>query len=197
MAKKYYQEVAGEKDKKKYDKYTAEDEELVLVTGFAPMYLKHRFVYFILWPGILFIVVAFGFGYFTKANLGFALLWGLLVATIFAWWQTWKLNMSNKYLLTTRRVLIKRGFLAVRLYTALYDKITHIEVDQGFVDRVFLNHGNVIIHTAGANKDELNIKFVEAPIQFKNLLERLINREREQYGGRSGPVVTLEGELVE
>ena len=38
---------------------------------------------------------------------------------------------------------------------------------------------------------------LSAEQNIKNLLERMINREREQYGGHSGPVTTIEGELVD
>lgn len=198
MAKKQqYLENASEADKKKYDKYTAEDEELILATGLAKMYLHHQLVYYVVFPGIVFVILGVIWAVVTGNNLGVGMLIGLAAAVAVSIWKTWILNMSTKYLLTTRRVLVKKGLLTVRLSAALYDKITHIEVEQGFVDRVFLNHGTVIINTAGSNKDELVLKYVESPISFKNLLERLINREREHYGRATGPVVAVEGELVE
>lgn len=195
--KRFYEENATDDEKKRYDKYTADDEELVLVTGLAKMYLRHQLMYFIIFPGIIFIVGGFALAYFTGNNPGYGMLIGLVVASIFAWWRMWVLEWSTKYLLTTRRVLVRKGVMTVRLSAALYDKITHIEVEQGFVDRIFLNHGTVIINTAGSNKDELIMKYIEAPIQFKNLLERLINREREHFGRGTGPVVAVEGEIVE
>lgn len=93
--------------------------------------------------------------------------------------------------------LSKKGLISVRLVSALYDKITHIEVEQSVMDRLIMKHGNIVVNTAGGNNDEIKILSIDEPIQFKNLLERLINRERERFGGQSGPVVTLEGELVE
>lgn len=81
--------------------------------------------------------------------------------------------------------------------SALYDKITHIEVEQGFLDRLIMKHGTVIVNTAGMNKAEIKIEYVDAPIEFKNLLERLINRERESFGRPTGPVVAVEGEVIE
>lgn len=195
--KRYYEENATDEEKKRYDKYTADDEELVLVTGLAKLYLRHQLLYFILFPGIIAVAAGFGIAYFTGNNPGVGMLLGLVVAMIFGWWRMMVLDWSTKYLLTTRRVVVKKGLMSVRIATALYDKITHIEVEQGFVDRVFLNHGTVVINTAGSNKDELILNYIEAPIQFKNLLERLINREREHFGKGTGPVVTVEGELVE
>lgn len=197
MGKMFYQDNASLEEKKAFVKYLAEDEELVLVTGFGKMYLRHQYIFYVLFPGAIFILLGLGIAYVTGFNLGVGLVLGLLVALLVAFLKVWVLNMANKYLLTTRRVIVKRGFLAVRIASALYDKITHIEVDQGFMDRMFLNHGTIIINTAGTSKDELILRFVEAPIQFKNLLERLINREREQFGRGTGPVVSLEGEVVD
>jgi hypothetical protein len=60
-----------------------------------------------------------------------------------------------------------------------------------------MKHGNVLVHTAGGSNDEIKLLNIDDPIDFKNLLERLINRERERFGGATGPVVAVEGELVE
>jgi uncharacterized membrane protein YdbT with pleckstrin-like domain len=125
------------------------------------------------------------------------LLAGLAVSMIYAYIRGVWLYHANRFLLTTRRVIIKQGVIAVKLKSALYDKITHIEVDQSLLDRLIMKHGNVLIHTAGGSNDEIKVLFIDEPIEFKNLLERLINRERERFGGTTGPVVTLEGELVE
>ena len=56
---------------------------------------------------------------------------------------------ANRYLLTTSRVIIKKGLFNIKLTATLYDKITHLEVDQSFFDRMLLHHGDIIINTAG------------------------------------------------
>ena len=103
---------------------------------------------------------------------------------------------SNRYLLTTRRVVIKKGIFGVKLSATLFDKITHLEVDQSFVDRLLLHHRSIVINTAGMNKGEINLKFVDYPMELKNLLERLINREREQFGLRGATLEEVEGEII-
>lgn len=195
--KRYYEENATDEERKRYDKYTADDEELVLVTGLAKMYLRHQMIYFMLFPGGIAIAAGFAWSYFTGNNPGIGMLIGLIIATILAWWRMWILDISTKYLLTTRRIVVKRGVLTVKIAGALYNKITHIEVEQGFVDRIFLNHGTVLVNTAGSNKDELVLQYIEAPIEFKNLLERLINREAQHNGQRAGPIIEVEGEIIE
>lgn len=197
MSKQAYQESTSPDQKKHYARFLAEDEELVVVTGFSRIYLRQKFIIYLALPGAIFILGGLGLGYWLQIQPGYGLLIGLLLAALIAFLRTYWINLANKYILTTRRVIIKTGLFTNKLSSALYDKITHIEVEQGFIDRLFLNHGKIIINTAGSNKDELVLKYVESPIQFKNLLERLINREREQYGRQTGPVVSLEGELVE
>lgn len=197
MGKPRYSEGASLKDKKSFARFLAEDEELVLATGFGKNYLRHRFLLYSIIPGSIIILVGLGWSYLTKNNLGSGLLIGLIMAVVAALLKTFWTYHAHRYLLTTRRVIIKDGFFTVKLTSALFDKITHIEVKQSLIDRLIMRHGSIIINTAGGQKDEIKLNFVDAPIEFKNLLERLINREREQYGRTTGPVTTLEGELVE
>lgn len=197
MGKPKYREGANASDKKTFAKYLAEDEELVLATGYGKNYLRHRFCYYLIFPGGIGFILTYIVYHYHDVSLGYALLIGLLVASIISYIKTTWMYHSHRYLLTTRRLIIKEGFFAVKLTTALYDKITHIEVDQGLIDRMIMRHGSIIVNTAGGNRDEIKLKYVDSPIEFKNLLERLINREREQFGRPTGSVVTLEGELVE
>lgn len=190
-------ENRGPKEKKAFEEFLSEDEELVLATGFGKNYMRHKFAYYILWPGGICIALGLVISYLMQINLGVGLLLGMLTSSFWALLLAIWHYHANRYLLTTRRVIIKKGLISVKLISALYDKITHIEVDQGIMDRLVMKHGDIIINTAGGNKDELRIICIDEPIKFKNLLERLINRERERFGGQSGPVVTLEGELVE
>lgn len=195
--RKTYAEAASQKEKQSFEKFLSEDEELIIASGFGRTFLRHQFIYYIIFPGGLGFILALGIAYFYEYNMGLGLLVGLVLACILAWIKTVHIYNANRYLLTTRRVILKKGVLSVHLITTLYDKITHIEVEQSFYDRLIMHEGSVIINTAGANNDSLHLKNIESPIEFKNLLERLINREREQYGRNAGPVVTLEGEVVD
>jgi membrane protein YdbS with pleckstrin-like domain len=183
--------------KKAFEEFLSDDEEMVLATGFGKNYMRHKFIYLMLWPGGILIALGAALAYLTGSNLGYGILIGLvgsiIVGLLLAIWH----YHANRYILTTRRVIIKKGLISVKLISALYDKITHIEVDQGIMDRLIMKHGNIIVNTAGGNSDVIKISNIDEPIKFKNLLERLINRERERFGGQSGPVVTVEGELVE
>ncbi|KKS65440.1 hypothetical protein A3A14_01335 [Candidatus Daviesbacteria bacterium RIFCSPLOWO2_01_FULL_43_38] len=197
MAKLHYQDSPTEDERKSFARFLAEDEELVLATGLGKLYIRSYFIVALGWPGFIFLGAGLGLSYFLNFNLGYGLLLGLIVASLVAVLKTRLLYHANRYLLTTRRIIIKKGVLTVKMTAVLYDKVTHIEVVQSFFDKLMMHHGTIIINTAGMSKDEIILKYVDYPIEFKNLLERLINREREQFGFRSGPVVTMEGEIVE
>lgn len=196
MAKFHYRDSPTPKQKQTFSKYLSEDEELILIAGLSHAYMRNQAIFYFLFPGIIFGGIAGGIAYFLGfdqliiGTVVFALM--LLVAVI----KSLHLYHANRYLFTTRRVMIKKGLFAVKLSSALFDKITHLEVDQSFIDRFLLHHGNIIINTAGMSKDEIILKYVDYPLELKNLLERLINREREQYGMRPSNVSTVEGEIV-
>lgn len=196
MGKLHYTDSPTEQEKKSFAKYLAEDEELILVTGLGKIYLRSYFITSVVWPGAIFLILGLISAYIFKYELIWGLVAGLLPACLLAFLRTWKVSYANKYLLTTRRVIIKKSIVAVKLTAALYDKITHIEVEQSFMDKLFYKHGTIIINTAGTNKGEITLKYIDYPIEFKNILERLINREREQYGFRAGHLETIEGEVV-
>ncbi len=196
MAKFHYRESPSEKQKKAFAKYLSEDEELVLVTSFSQAYLRSKFIMYLIFPGLLFFGLGLGLGWL----LGVGKLWalilalaGMLASTIL---KTLHLFHANRYLLTTRRVIIKRGIFGVKITAALFDKITNLEVSQSFMDRLLLHHGTIMINTAGMNKGDISLKFVDYPLELKNLLERLINRERELFGLRGATLTEVEGEII-
>lgn len=196
MAKLHYKDSPSEKEKKAFQSFLSEDEELILATGFGSAYLRSLFVMALIWPGIIGWALGVGLSYYLGFGIERGLILGFVLSVLIALSRALHINHAHRYLLTTRRVIIKRGIFAVKLTSALYDKITHLEVDQSFLDKLLMHHGTIIVHTAGSQNDEMVLKYVDYPVEFKNLLERLINRQREHYGIRAGAVETVEGELV-
>lgn len=196
MAKFHYRESPTEKQKKSFAKYLSEDEELVLVTGLSKSYIRNKFVMYMLFPGMLFFGLALGGGWLLGLGKTWALVFAFATLFLTTFLKTIHIYHSNRYLLTTRRIVIKKGLFAVKLTAALYDKITHLEVDQSFIDRILLHHGAIIVNTAGMNKGEIKLLAVDYPLELKNLLERLINREREQFGLRGATLTEVEGEII-
>lgn len=197
MAKFHYRESPTQKQKDTFKRYLSEDEELVLVTGFSKAYIRSKFIIYLLFPGMVFLGLGLGLGWLLGAGRVWALILGLGLMFLSALFKTMHIFHANRYLLTTRRVIIKKGLFSVKLTAALFDKITHLEVDQSFFDRLFLHHGTIIINTAGLNKGEISLQFVDSPMELKNLLERLINREREQFGLRGASLTEVEGEVID
>lgn len=196
MAKFHYRESPTEKQKAAFKKYLSEDEELVLVTGFSQAFIRSQFLMYVLFPGMLFLGLGLGLGWLLGIGRIGALILGLIGMFLAAIIRILHVYHANRYLLTTRRVIVKQGLFSVKLTAALFDKITHLEVDQSMVDRFFLHHGTIIINTAGLNKGEISLKSVDYPLELKNLLERLINREREQFGLRGATLTEVEGEII-
>lgn len=195
MAKQHYHESPTPAQKSSFRPYLSEDEELILVTGLGHIYLRQKFLIYLLF-GMVFGAVLFGVLFISKVDGTVALVLATVLAVMIAIFKTLHVHHANRYLLTTRRVIIKKGLFSVKLTAALYDKITHLEVDQSFIDRIFLHHGTIIVNTAGVHKDEIILRFVDYPMELKNLLERLITREREQMGLRPYGNTTVEGEII-
>ena len=196
MAKFHYRESPTEKQKKAFKKYLSEDEELILVTSLSQAYIRSNFIMYLLFPGLLFFGIGLGLGWLLSLSKSGALILafaGLLGSSVL---KTAHLYHSNRYLLTTRRVIIKKGVFGVKVTAALFDKITNLEVSQSFMDRILLHHGTIIVNTAGVTKGEISLRFVDYPLELKNLLERLINREREQFGLRGATLTEVEGEII-
>ncbi len=198
MAKFHYNESPSLSQKEGFSGYLSEDEDLVVVTGLSAAYLRNKFIIFLLWPGLVGLALGFGLGWFFDLNKAIAFGLGIVLMFAITMLRTMHIYHANRYLLTTRRVIIKHGLFSVKVQSALYDKITHIEVDQSFMDRVFLHHGNIIINTAGVDKGEIVLHAVDYPMELKNLIERLINKERIQFGmNRGASTSTVEGEIID
>lgn len=196
MAKFHYKDSPTDKEKKTFRKFLSEDEDLVLVTGFSQAYTRSKFIIYLLFPGMLFLGLSLGLGWVLGLDKMWALGLGLVLMFLAALIRILHVYHANRYLLTTRRVIIKKGLFSVKLTAALFDKITHLEVDQSIIDRLFLHHGTIIVNTAGLNKGEITLQLVDYPLELKNLLERLINREREQFGLKGATLTEIEGEII-
>lgn len=196
MTKFHYRESPTPRQRAAFAPYLSEDEDLVLVTGLSHAFMRNQFLVYMLFPGTLLAALGAGLAWFVGLDKMYiaGIFLGLMVLTGIL--KTIHLYHANRYLLTTKRVMVKRGLFSVKLTAALYDKITHLEVDQSFIDRLLLHHGDLIINTAGTNKNEIVLKYIDYPLEIKNLLERLINREREQLGIRTHVSETVEGEIV-
>lgn len=144
-----------EKDRKKYQMYLSEEEELIAVFGIGQKYFWiNTAIYF----PLSFLLIGMP---------------GLL--------KVFHLKHSKTYLLTNRRILIKDGVFNINLTTAPYDKITHITVRDKFINRISYGIGDLVVHTAasGSLPVEIVLEKVSQPIKLKNLIEELIYKEKQ------------------
>jgi len=98
---------------------------------------------------------------------------------------------ANTYILTDRRVIIKRGLFSTEVTTAPYEHITHIVVRQSFLHKFSFKMGDIIIHTAGPTPVEVHLLKVQQPMQIKNLIEELIIKEKAIGHGKAPLVKPL------
>lgn len=88
---------------------------------------------------------------------------------------------TTAYILTDKKVMIKRGWLSTEITTAPFNHITHIIVRQGFMEKFSFKMGDIIIHTAGPTPVEVHLLKVQDPIQVKNMIEDLITNEKGHH----------------
>jgi len=152
---------------------------MVYFTTFSRTYLFRRLVWWFVFPGILIIIATVLIFYFF---LDLDILYGFLLGYVFSFLlsliKVYFLSKGTQYILTNRRLIIQRGYFNVSLTSAAYDKITHVEVKQEIAERFLFKYGRVIIHTAGSKNREIILRFIDSPIKFKNLLEKLIDESR-------------------
>ena len=168
-----------EKHKKLYSHYLAVGEKMTYFTGLSRIYLFRRLVWWFVFPGIILIIaITVAICYLFKVELLFGLLSGYFLTFLASLIRIYFIAKGTQYILTDRRLLIQRGYFNVSLTSAAYDKITHVEVKQGIAERYLFKYGRVIIHTAGSKNREIILRFIDSPIKFKNLLEKLIDESR-------------------
>lgn len=140
------------KQLKKFSKYLSPDEEVICITGVSNRYFYLSLLY--LFPLAILLV-------------GFKSLIKLL-----------DIRKTKHYILTNRRVIIRTGYFSYQIDSAPYDKISHLVVNEPFFHRLIFDAGDIKIHTTGPTPIEVELEKIASPIHIKNLIERLIIKER-------------------
>src|SRR4051794_18084595 len=71
-------------------------------------------------------------------------------------------RLFTKYLITSERLRISRGFVRRHVQEARLDRVQNVNYDQGFIDRIF-NVGNVDFDTAGTDDADFRFAWVDEP----------------------------------
>ena len=86
------------------------------------------------------------------------------------------LKVSNAYAFTNKRVLIHKDWLSTRAVSIDYIKITDINVEEPFFDRILTNTGYLTLNTAGTPLSEGVFKHIESPYEVKKHLDLIMAR---------------------
>ena len=143
--------------KKKLGKFLGRNEEVVLVTTIGPRYFWINF--FMLLPFAFLLVGLSKFSHLVR------------------------MRQSYTYALTNRRFLIIRGIFSRKIVTAPLTAITHVTIEQSFLQRFLFNTGHLVIITAGFDQREIVIEHIANPVGFKVMIEELTQKlEGEDIG---------------
>lgn len=85
----------------------------------------------------------------------------------------WYLRESNAYALSDKRILVHRGWLSTRLTSVDYDKITDVIVNEPFINRLFLDIGDLFVNTAGGTGYEIVFRNIEKPYEIKKKIDSI------------------------
>ena len=168
--------------KKRLSKLLSSGEEVVYVTGIGTRYFVIALIFLLFVPLILtYLAIFMFFGVLTIGDydwlkyLGFIPL-GLLIYNTPKYTHIIRMKQSFTYALTNRRFLIVRGIFSRKIVTAPLSAITHVTVEQSFMQRFFFNTGHLVIITAGFDQREIVIENIGNPLEFKILIEELTER---------------------
>lgn len=135
-----------------YKKFLAPNEKIVKVFDYA----NSQFIWDLV-IGTLLIPVLF-----------FGLIW-ILIAIY--------RKLTIRYLVTDRRVIVKKGLIGQSTVSADYSKITDVTVQQGILGRLILHTGIIVVNTAGTDLGEVTIKWVEDPFKAKDVIYGQIHKK--------------------
>ena len=138
-------DVAEQVESEQYRKFLAPNEKVIKVFDYA----NSQFIWDLV-IGVLLIPL-----------LLFGLIW-ILIAIY--------RKLTLRYLVTDKRVIVKKGLIGQSTVSADYSKITDITVQQGILGRLILHTGTIVVNTAGTDLGEVTIKWVEDPFKAKDVI---------------------------
>ena len=151
--------LPSKSQKKRLAKFLSQGEEIVVVTSIGNRYFWLKFL----------SLLPFAFLIVGIPKLG----------------QLVRMRQSYTYVLTNRRFLIIRGIFSRKIVTAPLTAITHVTIEQSFLQRFLFNNGHLVIITAGFDQREIVIEHVGNPVEFKILIEELTEKIEQTWEGDS------------
>lgn len=147
------------------------------------------------WPAVALIVASFGYGYLAErfdqplargAILFAVLLWVLVFFLLpyFAW-------LSRRFIITTRRIVIRRGFFVRRRQELLHSRGYEVELARGPLQAMF-GSGNLRITVSGETvlimRDVPKARTVQ--VALHDLMENAASLQSTQRQVMQSPTIT-------
>ncbi len=101
-----------------------------------------------------------------------ALIFLLIITPSIIFYNLFYLKVSNEFVLTNRRMLIKRGWISTKVKSIHYEKITDISVSQSLFDKI-IKTGILSVSTAGTDGYKAVLRHIPRPYKIKDLLYNL------------------------
>ncbi|OGZ66549.1 MAG: hypothetical protein A3C06_00925 [Candidatus Taylorbacteria bacterium RIFCSPHIGHO2_02_FULL_46_13] len=158
-----------------WSKVVSPDEEIRYVFSISSRYI---YIYLTIW-----------------AFIGLATIWfygvGAVIFLIALFYYAYYLRVSNAYAFTTKRVLIHHGWLSTSITSLDYSKVTAIQVQQLFFERLMFGTGTLTIDTAGTEDDKIILRLIQNPHEVKRALSEIMDESLKRHTssiGSSPPV---------
>ncbi len=168
--------------KKKLSKLLSRGEQVIYVTSIGTRYFYINLLFMLFIPLVLtYVGIFMFFGLISIPNYDWIKYLGifpliLLVINTPKYSHLIRMKQSFTYALTNRRFLIIRGIFSRKIVTAPLTAITHVTVEQSFMQRFFYDTGDLVIITAGFDQREIVIENIGSPLEFKILIEELTEK---------------------
>ena len=108
---------------------------------------------------------------------------GFILILIFYLYYGFYLKKANRYIFTNKRVLIRRGWLSTKLISIDFNKITDIEVQEPFFEKLFYKTGTISLNTAGTSLREVILERIENPYKVRKKLDALKDQNKKIASG--------------
>lgn len=95
-----------------------------------------------------------------------ALIFSLIIIPAIIIFNVFYLKISNEFVFTDKRILVKKGWIETKVKTIYYNRITDISVSQNILDRI-IKTGTISISTAGSDGYEAVLLHIKNPYQIK------------------------------
>ena len=90
----------------------------------------------------------------------------LFTLTLAFWFDRW----LSEFVITNRRVIVKKGFIARDTFEMNLSKIESVNVDQSFMGRI-LNYGSITIIGSGGTRESFHK--ISRPMAFRKAFQEL------------------------